>query len=127
MLRTAVVGGCLVFAIAGCSVPIRTEGRAADVCLMARVGGVLVADPVWGVGLLNEGPSRGVVWPAGYAARWELGGVVLLGPGGAVVAREGDTIESARHSTDDGVAHPCGPIRVAEPAIGARASDICRR
>jgi hypothetical protein len=109
--------GILVIVLAGCSVAIRTEERPTDVCAMARVGGVLVADPVWGVGLANEGPSRGVVWPAGYSARWDLDGVVLLGPGGGIVAREGDTIASAGHASDDGVSHPCGNIRVVQEEL----------
>lgn len=62
---------------------------------MARMGGTLVADPSFGLALQNDGYRDGVVWPYGYSARRESGVIVLLGPSGAVVAREGDRIRAA--------------------------------
>lgn len=101
-------------ATAGCAVPIKTESQKFEVCAAARVGGTLVADSTWGLGLINDGPSRGVVWPLGYTARWESTGIVLLDDTGAIVAREGDQIRSSGHASDDGVSHPCGRIQVVE-------------
>lgn len=85
------------------------------VCEAARVGGVLVADPAYGLAYKVGGGTHGVVWPNGYSARRGQDGVVLLlliDPSGRVVAREGDAIESAGNWHGDNVAFPCGVLHV---------------
>ena len=91
---------------------LRTEERPADACHAHPVRGTLVADEEHGVGLLIEGTVWEVVWPAGYTARRDPSGVVLLGPD--VVAQEGDEIVSAGAglTSGDGLAHPCGKVMV---------------
>ncbi len=65
------------------------------VCNAARVGGTLVPDPSFGVGLQNGDRRDGAVWPNGYSARRVNGVIELLDPSGAVVARQGDHILAA--------------------------------
>jgi hypothetical protein len=88
------------------------------VCAAARVGGVLVADPSYGLAFKRNDGTRGVVWPNGYSAsRGQDGVVVLIDPSGRVVAREGDTISSAGSWGDSDVGLPCGDLEVtASPA-----------
>jgi hypothetical protein len=116
MKLTVTAAGLLVLAIAGCSVSIRTEERPADSCYTHPLRGVLVADEEHGVALLIEGKVWEVVWPAGYVARQELGGLVLVGPG--IVAHEGDEIVSSGIglASGDGLAHPCGKVFVSRKA-----------
>ena len=75
---------------------------------MARVGGTLVADSTYGLALQNPGYRNGVIWPHGFTARRESGVILLIGPGGGVVAREGDRILAAGGSGDDAVIVECG-------------------
>ena len=75
------------------------------VCAAARVAGVLVADPHYGLAFKADGGVRGVVWPYGYSARRESDGiVVLIDPAGVVVAREGDRIDASGAVGAEGVA-----------------------
>jgi hypothetical protein len=117
------VGALTVFAIVtgACTatqpdgpVALRTEPRPL-VCPAARIGGILVADPSFGLGFAGNGYEYGVVWPDGYSARREHGVVVLLDAAGDVVAREGDRMVAGGTETDDGVGHPCFGIQV-EPS-----------
>lgn len=85
-----------VVLVAGCAltdgpVPIRTRSQPDDVCLQARVGGILFADPTYGLAFEN----RGAIWPFGFSARRESGVIVLLDQEGRAIAREGDNIEAA--------------------------------
>lgn len=128
MRITVPVAGLLALSIAGCSVSIRTEERAAQTCHTYPLRGVLVADEEHGVGLLIEGTVWEVVWPAGYSARRELGGLVLLGPD--IVAHEGDEIASSGTglASGDGLAHPCGRVTVVNRAGSSPpASAVSRR
>lgn len=73
----------------------------------ARIGGVLTADATWGLGLKSYSTVDGVLWPFGYSARREPGGIVLLDRSGRIVAREGERIAMAGFQSDDRVNHPC--------------------
>ena len=122
------VAGLLALSFAGCSISILTEERPAEACYAHPLRGILVADEEHGVGLLIDGTVWEVVWPAGYSARRDLGGVVLLGAD--VVAHEGDEIVSPGTglASGDGLAHPCGKVMVVKSAGSEpRASDIPRR
>lgn len=108
----------LIVVIAGCApapigpVTIQTQPPR-TVCEAARVGGVLVADPAYGLAFKSDGATRGVVWPNGYSARREKDGVVvLIDPSGRTVAREGDAILSAGNWHGDDIAFPCGDLEV---------------
>ena len=72
-----------------------------------RPSGVLTADPTYGLGLWRNGAVRGILWPHGYSARYELGGIVLINPSGRIVAREGDDVVMAGFTSDDRISHPC--------------------
>ena len=100
-------------------VAIQTNPTPETICEQARVGGYLAADARWGVGVRWEmnGEVHGVVWPYGYSARREAGGVVLLDRAGAVVAREGDRVVAGGSVGDDGTSHPCTHVHV-EPLPG---------
>jgi hypothetical protein len=88
-------------------VAIRTLPEPVTVCNMARIGGTLVADATFGLALENPGYRNGVVWPHGFTARRESGVVLLIGPGGGVVARERDWVQGAGGSGDDAVVLQC--------------------
>jgi hypothetical protein len=111
----------LIAQLAGCALPdgsvaIRTL-PVLDMCDAARVGGRLVADPSFGLALQNPGYRKGAIWPRGYSARRESGVVVLLGPSGHVVAREGDLIvASGGTGPDDAVNVECDIHVNASPA-----------
>ena len=102
----------LIVQLAGCAladgpVAIRTL-PVVDICNAARVSGTLVADPSFGLALQNPGYRQGAIWPHGWSARRESGVVVLLGPSGQVVAREGDRIlASGGSGPDDAVNVEC--------------------
>lgn len=116
MKITVPAAGLVALLIAGCSASIRTEERPADTCYTYPLRGVLVADEEHGVALLIEGEVWEVIWPAGYLARQEFGGLVLVGPD--TVAHEGDEIVSSGTglASGDGLAHPCGKIFVSKKA-----------
>jgi hypothetical protein len=113
-------GIVVVMLAAACAAPVGPVALITqpptNVCLTARVGGVLVEDPTYGLAISSsDGHVGGTVWPNGFSAwRDEEGIVVLTSPGGQVVAREGDRIESAGHTEDDGTAYPCADIRTVE-------------
>jgi hypothetical protein len=109
MLVAVAVGGC--GHAADGPVLLQTHPVLA-VCPAARVGGVLVADPNYGLAFNHGGDVQGVIWPQGYTARREYGVVVLIDPSDRTVAREGDQIVSAGSSGEDGVALPCGDLEV---------------
>jgi hypothetical protein len=87
------------------------------VCQAARLSGILVADPTYGLALKRGGTVNGVVWPDGFSAQRGAGVVVLIDPAGHVVAREGDFIAAAGAVGADGLSHPCANIHVeAQPS-----------
>jgi hypothetical protein len=73
--------------------------------MAARVGGILVADPTFGLALKNSDEDSeyvdGAIWPFGFSARREHGVILLIGQAGQVVAREGDRIRAAGGSAGD--------------------------
>lgn|SRR5512146_78127 len=83
-------------------VSIQTRPSAAQVCEAGRVSGMLVADPTYGLALDRSGKTSGAIWPSGYSARRMSGVVVLVGPTGSIVAREGDQIVAAGAAGPDG-------------------------
>ena len=95
-------------------IAVRTE-RLGPVCQAARIGGILVPDSVYGLGFEVRGNEVGAVWPDGYTARRENGKVLLIGPYGQVVAREGDYVEAGGALGSDGAAHACTGIRRQAP------------
>jgi hypothetical protein len=103
----------LAFLVVGCApkdgpVAIRTRAQPTVVCMQARVGGTLVADPTYGLALQNPGYVNGAIWPYGFTARREAGVILLIGVAGQVVAREGDRILAAGGSAgDDAVGVDC--------------------
>lgn len=92
VLLAAALAAC---AITDVPVTIRTRTRPNEVCNQARVGGVLIPDPTYGLAFKNPGYVQGVIWPFGYSARRESGVIVLIGPSGQVIAREGDRVLAA--------------------------------
>jgi hypothetical protein len=124
LIRAAVV---VVFALvlAACTltdgpVAIRTLPAGTTACELAGISGTLVEDSTYGLALGTSGQRLGVVWPSGYTARRESGVVLLVGPGGAVVAREGDHIRAAGGYAEGEVIVECD-IHVA-PSPGADAT-----
>ncbi len=109
------VTGCTVSPTAdpspspGEAVSLQTQPSPApgEACAAARLGGVLTADPTYGLGLRRGDTVHGVLWPYGYSARYEPGGIVLIDRTGRIVAREGDQIAMGGFMSDDGVNHPC--------------------
>jgi len=89
-------------------------------CPAALIEGTLVADERWGMALAGtDGLRRKVLWPHGYTARREAGGLVLYDAGGSVVAREGDVVSMAGGETgSDGPWLACGGISVVSRAEG---------
>lgn len=112
----------VVLALTACSaaqsVPLQTQPPATGAaCDLALLSGRLVPDPGRGLGLEGTDPQGNthithVVWPNGYSARQEQDGIVLLDPSGRVVAHQGEYISSAGSVDDQGVAWPCGTIKV---------------
>lgn len=89
-------------------IAIRTQAQPNLICMQARVGGTLVADSTYGLAFQNPGYRNGIIWPYGYTARRQSGVILLIGPAGVVVAREGDRIVAAGGSaTDDAVGVDC--------------------
>jgi type IV pilus biogenesis protein CpaD/CtpE len=117
-VRRGLLASILAVLVAGCAsapigpVTLRTQPPS-TVCEAARVAGVLVADPAYGLAYKEKSGTRGVVWPNGYSARrGQDGVVVLIDPSGRVIAREGDAIQSMGNWHGDNIAFPCGDLYV---------------
>jgi type IV pilus biogenesis protein CpaD/CtpE len=121
-VRAIVTGMLAALLVVGCApapgpVTLRTQAPL-TVCDAARVGGVLVADPSYGLAFLGGDHVEGVVWPNGYSARREQDGVVVLvDPSGLVVAREGDRIVAAGAIGEDGIAYPECDLEMDAPGM----------
>jgi len=104
--------------IPGAQAPVPAGTPAA--CPEALIEGTLVADERWGMALAGtDGLRRKVLWPHGYTARREAGGLVLYDAGGSVVAREGDVVAIGGGETgSDGPWLACGGISVVSRAEG---------
>jgi len=110
----AAIVGCARLSSAGGDIGLQTQPSPSPgaLCPMARLGGWLVPDEQYGLGLRDGkdgGTVRGVVWPFGYTARQATGGIELLDQTGHVVAREGDRIVMAGAADDNAVSWPCNP------------------
>lgn len=98
VLTAVLAGGCAATSSpAPTAIAIRTQPSAAGTCLQAKGGGILVADPVSGLGL--RAPSGGhvldVYWPYGWTARPDGSAIALLDADGKVVAHVGDQLSMA--------------------------------
>ena len=113
LLVSIVLAGCTSAASDG-PIAIKTE-REGPVCQAARIGGILVPDPTYGLGFQGGGYEYGAVWPDGYTARREGGKVVLLNAAGELVAREGDRVVAGGAVDSQGAGHACFDIHV-EPS-----------
>lgn len=78
-------------------VAITTETAPADACMEALISGVLVAHSEWGLALQTPGTGElsRPVFPFGYRAVVDGGGIVLLDEDDRLVARTGDLIQSS--------------------------------
>jgi hypothetical protein len=111
----------LAGAVAACApVRLRTQAVPISACDAALFSGRLVASPRSGLALTNPTGVSEVVWPFGYAARWEAAGIVLLDsaePGASILAREGDLVEVGGGVDGSGVFVVCpASLRVVAPA-----------
>ncbi len=77
---------------------------------------MLVLHPDWGIALAgaDDTPTR-VLWPYGYAGRWEGDRLALIDGSGRAVAYVGDQVELGGGYTDNSFA-ACGDLRVIGPA-----------
>ena len=95
----------LVAPLAGCSG-----------CPTALVTGALVADGAGGLAVRAEdGTTQSVIWPDGHGVRRDGtdGGLVVTGPLGQVVAREGDQVRLGGGENPDGPGFKaCGGVAV---------------
>jgi hypothetical protein len=92
-----------------------TAPEPATGCYQQYNEGILVRDPVSGLGIFTPREATGVVWPFGYMARDDGGVALLVGPNGQVVAREGRLVAfSGPGPGEDGLIHACGEVRVVE-------------
>lgn len=76
-------------------VPLPTRSQTPGECMAAQAFGELVAHTQWGIALAveNEGSVVRVVWPHGYASRWEGDRLALVDGSGTVLAHAGDRVE----------------------------------
>jgi hypothetical protein len=97
----------------GRPIPITTSGwRPGDPSRTGLITGQLHADENGCPYLGQKEQRQWIVWPAGYSARIAAGGAVeLIGPDGAVLAREGDYVEAGGAPADltSTVSTPCVP------------------
>lgn len=81
-------------------------------CAPGHVEGSLVADARWGLALSDAtGRITEIIWPSGFAGGPSIGGSLLLGSGGQVVGRTGDTLKIGGELRADGAWLACGEIR----------------
>lgn len=99
--------------------PVTIEtGAAGGACALAGVGGVLIADPTYGLAFKGQDRNRRAVFPYGYSARREAGVVLLIDPSGRVIAKEGDQIRGAGALGDDITFLMCDVTVVPAPTLG---------
>lgn len=92
---------------------------AAGGCPDALATGILAGDPddaevAWLLG--SDGARHRILWPTGYSARFDPA-LELIGPGGVVVAREGDRLELGGGVGADGRFDACGQIGVVSATL----------
>lgn len=116
LLVAAATAACDQPAAAPQVIPVPTHNN--EICLMARIGGKLVVDGRWGFAIEDLlGGRYKPVWPAGFLAVMDEGRLTLVDGSGRVVARAGDTFESAggligRNGDPDNTTMICGEIKV---------------
>ncbi|HEX7951407.1 MAG TPA: hypothetical protein VF494_13735 [Candidatus Limnocylindrales bacterium] len=100
----AVLVGACAGAVSSTPVPLWTLASPRPICMLARYGGTLVADPITGLGLQDtNGDVAHVRWPSGYTARPEGASVVLRDDQGRAVAQMGDQVSLGGGYGLDGV------------------------
>ena len=89
-------------------------------CPTALLDGILVADGDGALAVQTEGgTSTPVAWPDWHGVRTdaETGRLVVTGPLGQIVAREGDRVRVGGGENNDGPGfRACGPIAVGPPS-----------
>lgn len=90
------------------SITLLTESAPAQACMDALAQGTLVPDPRTGLALAtSDGQRMPVMWPFGYSARLVDAQIELLDGSGALVAREGDTVQMGGGSGQNGLFFAC--------------------
>jgi hypothetical protein len=82
-------------------------------CMGALTAGVLVAHGQWGIALAveSDGSVLHVVWPHGFAGRWDGDRLALVDGTGTLLAHVGDTVEfGGGHAGDGWIA--CTDVKV---------------
>jgi hypothetical protein len=86
----------------GCRVAIATAAGPSEACVLMPIAGVLVYDPPNGMSLLKaDGTVRRVLWPFGWSAWREEGGIVLRNRSGEGRGTEGARVQYAGGVTRD--------------------------
>ncbi|MDQ3127553.1 MAG: hypothetical protein M3Q66_03740 [Chloroflexota bacterium] len=92
-----------------------------DACLLALVGGRVVASERWAIALQDTtGRVSKVLWPNGFRGVQDGVRLALVDRDGRVVAQVGDTISSGGgfvgpNGDPDNTMLVCGPIKVVQP------------
>jgi hypothetical protein len=83
-------------------------------CPAALIEGILRADEEWGIVLeATDGAKVKVLWPHGYSARVDDGGLALIDEDGSIVAHAGDLVQVGGGGTDaEGTWVGCGGVTV---------------
>ncbi len=101
------------------AIPLRTQdppGDGLQACMAALATGTLVTHPTSGMALrAPEGNVVEVIWPFGYAARFEAGRATLLDDRGNVIAREGEQVAVGGGEAQPGIWFACGGVAPLEP------------
>ncbi|HEX5590595.1 MAG TPA: hypothetical protein VFX65_09925 [Candidatus Limnocylindrales bacterium] len=107
LLSLGLVAGCGEPAPTPQLVAITTEAAPASACMEALITGVLVPHAEWGIALQTPGTGElsRPVFPFGYRAAVDGGGIALVDEDGRLVARTGDLIRSSGGFID-GEGHP---------------------
>lgn len=95
--------------VVGCnSIPLRTAAAPATACDMALASGTLTNNRPDGLALrVADGSIERVLWPFGYSSRGFVGSMELVGPTGAAIAREGDSVQMGGGVNGDGIFVVC--------------------
>jgi hypothetical protein len=112
MMALAVVAIAMSGVLAACGTPValRTAAAKADGCDMAVLAGELVASNQSGLAIRDGDELTEVIWPFGYSAARETGGIVLRDDTGKVVGHEGQRVEVGGGLGANGVWAACGAV-----------------
>jgi hypothetical protein len=101
-----------IIAACGAPVALRTAPAAVDACDEALLAGELVASSQSGLAVRTADQVTEVLWPFGYSASRETGGLVLRDETGTVIAHEGHRVEMTGGLGGQGAWKACaGTIR----------------